>query len=95
MAAYVVVFVAFLLISLFVFKDKKLKKLSFIVLGAVLFVEIFGMNFNALRSLFQKEEAFSVSVTDESVSFHGNSAEVGGGRAVPAGADKRVSVTVP
>lgn len=82
MVAYVVVFVAFLLISLFVFRDKKLKKLSFIVLGAVFFVEIFGMNFNALRSFFQKEEAFSVSVTDESVSFHGNSAEVGGGRAV-------------
>ena len=94
MVGWLVVFAAFLFVSLFVFKERKTKKLSCILLGAILLVEIFVMNFNAVRALFQKEEVFSVSVADENVSVYGNDSAVEGGAAVTKTDGSEMYVTV-
>ncbi len=94
MIAWFVVFAVLLLVSLFAFKERKTKKLSCIFLGAMLLIEVFGMNFNAVRSLFQKEEIFSVSVTDENVSVYGNDSSIADRAAVTKSDGSEMYVTV-
>ncbi len=94
MIAWFVVFAVLLLVSLFAFKERKTKKLSCIFLGAMLLIEVFGMNFNAVRSLFQKEEVFSVSVTDENVSVRDNDSSIADRAAVTKSDGSEMYVTV-
>lgn len=78
MAAYFIVFVGLLLASLILFKESRTKKLSCLILVLILVFEVFGANFYAVRSLFQKEQEFTVPVTSDNVSVYGNNTEIGG-----------------
>lgn len=84
MIAYAITFVILLSLSLIAFKDKdkKLKKQAVVFLAAVLLVEVFGFNFNGVRSLFQKEETFSVGLSDGNVTVRGNDGTIENGIAV-------------
>lgn len=94
MAAYIISFAALLFASLFIFRDKKLKKMSCILLAAALVIEVFWFNSYAVGSLFKKEDEFSLSVSDESVRVGGASSSAGENRAVlPDGGRMSVSVS--
>ena len=94
MAAYFISFAALLFASLFIFRDKKLKKMSCILLAAALVIEVFWFNSYAVGSLFKKEDEFSLSVSDESVRVGGASSSAGENRAVlPDGGRITVSVS--
>ena len=72
---YFVVFIVLTLIAGFAIKNKSFRKFTLIVLASALVIELFVCNFYAIRSLFQKEEAFTVSADDSRFYVSGNNGE--------------------